>query len=306
MEMIFEHPLASEKTTIQILSGNDQHSTNKQLINFLAAIPNIAINNLSLTSAEIYSFPPIPAQQILIVLDGTGKLGDREAGIINGDLIIIPPKQSCRLLSGKDGLQATLFQLNNKQASQQPNIEIQLKIAQLLSTTEIRSHQFAQIALFESIKLGLLNDAEKFQLFTHCMQIWVSKNQTPLYHSKNEKKYNTIEFFDPMLEALIDWLNYQMIILDQIEKKILIKLVIEKAGAIYHTVVQSYVNPSLYNAFFTEHLKTYVLFSLTNDELYKQNLSSLIRIHDFLDQGWNALEAIMDRILKITEGEANL
>lgn len=182
---------------------------------------------------------------------------------------------------------------------------METKVTELLSQHQLRSFQFSQKPFFYSVKNGLLDDTEKCQKFAYCMQRWAEKNQTVLfgYANKNQPNAET-DFFDPVLEALLNWFIYQMTVLDRLEKKVLIDLVLNQANSIYHTMLKPHIaNNRALTSTLTQLKNANESLSFDEAILYSQSFETLHRIHEVMDLSWNMVEALLDRISELTNGE---
>lgn len=308
MELITERHSPRVEKKVQVLAkmNAEQHHA---LEKFLPSTSQLPIHWINLERNLSQSFVAFQLRTLLVIYQGAGKLlrPDEEAlAIYQGDTITIPAGCEYCVIAGPSGLEALSMQFADELyfdpqyqvTNQEPALQA------LFDHNEKRLQQFSNTPFFTMLRDGTLKDPKKWHMFLDCMQIWVENSNTPFFSRQENVKHSIYEhFFDPILEAAVDWFLYQMVVLDHLEKSAIVHLVIENANARYHEIAEPYFPPYIYMEYFYLHLKVDKKDTvLDRTVLQHQSSATLARIREVVDEAWDMLEVMMDRIVCLTRG----
>lgn len=200
----------------------------------------------------------------------------------------------------------------------------------LLKFNELYYHTFQQRPFFKIIATGLLNQDEKkrnaffnyVQIFSDYFQTMMQTRQAScrddkfypvfLAHFMDElghddllrQRENINEKWDPILAAVCTWFVHQMQVLDNIEKAVVMHLVLEKTGDFYH---------SLANKNLSQHVKSdYYEVHAEHDEDHSSMILDLLpgypdfvyqRLNKLLDESWRMMFTMVDRVYELVMKE---
>ena len=204
---------------------------------------------------------------------------------------------------------------------------------QLFSRNEIYMDRFDKHKLFSLVNRGLLDNPVAKSTFLDCFQVWsdyfqrmvltrastlnnrayehmtMSHLEEELGHNRQlkERRQDFEEVFDPTLEATSSWFVSQMYTATELEKVVLVHLVVEASAVFFY----SHIKPALANSPTQEHFD---LHSVLDDEHVRmgydfiseaeiQDNQSLFEIQK---KGWAMLMTVMSRISDLTVYASNI
>lgn len=281
------------------------------------------------TKIEHHQCFPIRAndyKSIFIVYKGSAKLvGQITQKITAGDVLIIPPDFNYGFEDiSQEGLAIfSLKYLNQEPANtDKSNSVYSLSLEGLLEHNEQRQKQTLENSFFTLLKSDTLNSAKKRAMFFNALQIFGDYFQTLLYTRQAtcfDQKYKAIflahlleeighdELFaarnnlekvnDSILEATSAWFCNQMLVLDNIEKTVLVHLILEQCGYHYHTYAKDKVNMDMKSDYYQIHSENDEEHAEMSMEVL-QNLhpNTYRRLHKILDDGWDMLNTMQNRV----------
>lgn len=199
----------------------------------------------------------------------------------------------------------------------------------LLETNEKYYQIFQKKPFFEMIKSGVLvKDERKREKFFNYVQIFSDYFQTMmqtrqafcrderfskifLEHFHEElghdhllrQRKNIATVWDPVLVAIYTWFVHQMQVLDNIEKAVVMHLVLEKTGDYYHSLGNQYLSKYVESEYYEVHAE--------HDEDHSNMIVDLLpgypdfvyeRLSQLLDESWNMMYVMVDRIYELVMG----
>jgi hypothetical protein len=200
-----------------------------------------------------------------------------------------------------------------------------VSLGDLLARNEERGRQILDNPFYRFFTDGTLDDPEKRDLCRSCVQTFSDVFQniiftrqatcadpafrgTFLTHFMEELGHNEMlgerregpETRDPILAATASWFASQMFMLDNVEKTVIVHLVLETSGHLFHTLARrSYLDdPS--RAYFEvhsdsdEHHRDMAMHLLTGH--HPDTYRRLMRI---LDDGWDMFDAMARRMAEL-------
>lgn len=193
----------------------------------------------------------------------------------------------------------------------------------LLHCNEDYYRQFISRPFFKVIENGLLNqDEKKKKLFFDYMQIFADYFQEMLQMRqatcKDEKFYAVFlkhfleelghnelfqqsntrkKLWDPILVAVSTWFVHQMQVLDNIEKAVVMHLVLEKGGDFYHSLGDKILSQHIQSNYYQIHAKVDEDHTAMVLELLPgYSASTYQRLNQILKESWSMLYTMVDRV----------
>lgn len=200
----------------------------------------------------------------------------------------------------------------------------------LLRSNEVYFQNFINRPFFKMIEGGLLNkDKEKKAIFFNYMQIFADYFQTMMQMRQAnccDEKFRPIflkHFFDELghddlfrqrdkitgawdsiLVAVSTWFVHQMQVLDNIEKTVVMHLVLEKGGDFYHTLGNQALTQHVQSNYYEAHAELDDGHaSMINDLLPGYPEFTYQRLHRLLKESWSMLYTMVDRVHELVMKE---
>ena len=196
----------------------------------------------------------------------------------------------------------------------------------LLATNEKYYQIFTNKPFFKMIQDGFLNKNEKqreaffnyVQIFSDYFQTMMQARQascrdekfypTFLAHFMEElghdallkKRKKVTPAWDPIIVAVCTWFVHQMQVLDNIEKTVVMHLVLEKTGDYYHALgnqaLSQYMESEYYaiHAEVDEHHSTMIMGLLPGYPAFTYQ-----RLHVILNESWQMMYTMVDRVYEL-------
>lgn len=196
----------------------------------------------------------------------------------------------------------------------------------LLQRNEQYYEKFKTRPFFALIKSDMLNTDEKkrdtffslVQLFSDYFQTMIQSRQancrdpkfydTFLTHFMEElghdellrQRKNKSQTWDPVIAAVCTWFIHQMQVLDNIEKAVVMHLVLEKTGDYYHTVGNNALSQHMQSEYYAVHAE--------HDEDHSAMIMDLLpgypdfvydRLAQLIDESWQMMYTMVDRVYEL-------
>lgn len=167
------------------------------------------------------------------------------------------------------------------------------KHSKLLSAIQVFSDYFQKIVMLRAV----LNDNIYFNKITqqHLREEFSHNEQLRTYRK------NKMDIWDPILEATASWFTWKMFTLDNIEKTVLMHLVLEKSGSLFFKKAQTIMAHFGDNSYFITHAQADEEHTMMAKE-YLENLpyKTYLEISKAHQQGWDMMESACHRMAVIT------
>lgn len=187
--------------------------------------------------------------------------------------------------------------------------------------------EFSKIRFFSAMENGTYDNPLNRQMFMNCLQYWsnifqdivllrkvTSKNKmfTKIAdeHLEEEIGHNKLllgregaqDISDPILHATSQWWPYQMLIMDNIEKSVLVHMVLEASGTEFHRHANKVFKSEVQSNYFDLHEECDEGHSELADHLLMGHPPEMYaNLACVLDEGWEMLSALFERILLLVE-----
>jgi quercetin dioxygenase-like cupin family protein len=304
-------------------------------------IPNLAHLSMAwakLSKGESLATHKHPEASLIIICKGKGRLiGQKQAELGEGDIALIPP--NCEhgfVCEYTEGLHALSIQFDEMgglyENPEQALVEFinektdLFTLQDLLRFNNAKLEQFKQRPMFTMLQDGTLEDPELRKVFLDALQVWVDKNQLLLFTRqamcRDEKYYATFlqhfqeevnhdkmysaresltDYKDPVIDAIACWFIHQMFQLDNAEKAALIHLVIENGSHYYHQIARPILQASINQEYFDVHEADTEHAAMGARMLQGLDSPTYLRLKDIIEEGWEMIMAMVDRVVEIVE-----
>jgi hypothetical protein len=184
--------------------------------------------------------------------------------------------------------------------------------------------------LFALVRSGRLDNARCRSRFLDAVQVWSNWYQkaitarsvftedpqfVPLFqqHLEEERGHNTRlandrgdrgePLWDPVLEATSSWFAWKMLALDNLEKAVLVHLVLEAAGVTFHSVAQPIMDAYRETDYFALHTHAdEVHEAMALDHLKGLQPETYRRLMRVQDDGWEMFNTLCARMAALADG----
>ena len=198
-----------------------------------------------------------------------------------------------------------------------------ITLDRLLIVNEVHFQTFTQRPFFKMIQSGVLNQDEKkrtaffnyMQIFADYFQTMIQMRQatcsddrfypTFLKHFLDELGHDNLfrqrdeiqNVWDPILVAVMTWFVHKMQVLDNVEKTVVMHLVLEKGGDYYHSIGNQTLTQHMASSYYAAHEEL--------DEGHASMAMNLLsgypkfvyhRLNHLLRESWLMLYAMVDRV----------
>jgi quercetin dioxygenase-like cupin family protein len=279
---------------------------------------------------------PVPSM-ILIVEGSARTTGDKRAVMNAGDALLVPQRRPHGFIglapNGFWGLSiqfdsrglyediedpwATFIPRENSTGTAESQVE------ELFKKNEEYMERFDKHRLFVLVKNGLLNNPVARRKFLDCFQVWsnyfqkmvlsrVVTLQDPAFeelawaHLTEELGHNRDlaksrpdlqPVFDPILEGVCSWFASKVGAISDIEKVVLVHLVVEASAVYFYKHVQPAMSANTAKNHFDKH-KTddEAHVAMGYDFLRKVTTADWPRLFEIQRQGWAMLMSVMGRV----------
>jgi hypothetical protein len=110
-------------------------------------------------------------------------------------------------------------------------------------------------------------------------------------------RQDAVTLEDTLFEATLGWFNYQMVVLDNVDRTVLMHLVLEMAGDHFHNLAVGILDRHVTSPYFQTHAEHDADHATAGVELLQGHSDATYeRLGLLVDAGWNMLEASFDRV----------
>ncbi|HEY1534542.1 MAG TPA: hypothetical protein VGF76_11000, partial [Polyangiaceae bacterium] len=200
-------------------------------------------------------------------------------------------------------------------------------LQKLLALNESFAEGYRGNAMFQLVSSGELQRREMRARFFDCVQVWSSYFQRAIFArsaATDDRRFGVVfrkhlieEFghdldlarerggtrpvWDPVLDACGNWFCWKMLTCDNVEKIILIHLVLEVGGSVISAHAGPAINPLGETSYFAVHDEADALHQELGLELL-QNVpeASFPRLFQVQAEGWDMLNLLSKRIAELS------
>ena len=200
-------------------------------------------------------------------------------------------------------------------------------LEQLLDFIEKRRSKFLQLPLCTMLAGEPLRDAKKRRTFLACARRFSINFQRLLFlrqglctdprfydlflqHLNEEIGHDKLladaevpePISDTLFEATITWFNFQMVALDNVERAVLMHLVLEVAGDAMHALTTRQLSVHVASGYFDVHAELDAGHSnMVTPVLQDLTATHYQRLGQIAESGWDMIDAVMNRCFQLME-----
>ena len=278
---------------------------------------------------------PVPSM-ILIVEGSARTTGDKHAVMNAGDALLVPQRRPHGFVGlPPNGFWGLSIQFDSRGlyediedpwatflAEEQSASSGESPVEQLLKKNEQYMERFDKHRLFVLIRNGLLSDPQARRRFLDCFQVWsnhfqkmvlnrVVTLQDPLFeelawlhlleelgHNRDLAKSRTDlqPVFDPILEGVCSWFPSKIGMVSDLEKVVLVHLVVEASAVFFYKHVQPAMGATSKGHFEKHKSADEEHVEMGCVALREVAYADWPRLFEIQRQGWAMLMAVMGRI----------
>ena len=299
----------------------------------------LSLSWVRLEPGEVLDIHVHAIDSMIVVAHGEGRvLGDLEASFGDGDIILIPSGYRHGFEgAGSEGFWALSTQFEGRGIYERPTeplvkFESTSGLSELLSRNRQYCEEYRSNPIFDFVTTERVADPERRRRFLCCVQVFSGYFQKailgrtaftddPAYsaifrrHLDEEYGHDTRlsrdrgpeagSVWDPVLEATASWFVVKMLSLDNLEKLVLIHLVLEGAGSVFHEVAAPRMAQFGETDYFAHHCEADKAHAdLSIEELEGHEKVTYKRLMQIQRQGWDMLNTLCTRMVEVADGSA--
>lgn len=305
----------------------------KGLGSFIPENARLAISWVRLAKNEKLDVHTHPIASLYIVSEGEGVLlgGDTDKVLKAGDVICIPPGCDHGFIGAGDsgywGLSIQFAERGLYEDPSRPLVTFNDPYAlydQLIADNERYAEKFADNSIFDVLLKDELDPAVRSK-FLDYLQILSDQFQKMVllrsgicddasfngefddhlkeefghHHLLRNSRTDLVSRTDAPFEALCIWFNHQMLVLDNIEKLVLVHLVVEASAHVFYSKIKKVFDSSKLTHF-DEHSDHDHDHQGVNRKFFKNmTTAQFSRIQEIQRQGWSVVEKQYQRLSEI-------
>ncbi len=300
---------------------------NKVLQEFMPDNARLSMSWTKLKNNEVLEVHQHPTSSMIIIYAGGGKvIGDLEASLEAGDIVTIPPGYKHGFIGGDESLFAISVQfdgpglyedLTNARVS---FVESRNGLDKLLERNSIRVKKYINHPFVQMLTDGTLDEPNKRNTFEMLLKNRSEKFQSIMFlrqgGTQNKRFYSVFKqhlieelghddlikapenrIMDPVIESCSEWFLSKMLLLDNVEKAVVMHLVLEEGAHEFHE--------RAINLASIQENKEYYETHANHDENHSQLANHLLvdlpevqyeELIKLLDMSWDILECMLGRI----------
>jgi quercetin dioxygenase-like cupin family protein len=309
-----------------------------QIAAFLPESARLALSWVHLDAGESLDTHIHEIDSLIIVANGHGRVvGDLEDSFSEGDIVLIPQGHRHGFEgTGSDGFWAISTQFEQRGIYENPDnplvkFEGTNSLANLLLRNDSLREEHHTNRIFDFVSGEQIRDPARRQRFMHCVQVWSGYYQKTLMartaftedlkyaaifrrHLNEEYGHDTALnldlgsaariVWDPLLDATASWFLVKMLTLDNLEKLVLIHLVLETAGSTFHKVAATAMARFGETNYFSQHSEVDDQHaSVAIEMLEGHDSSTYAHLMEIQRQGWDMLNKLCERMVEIANDD---
>ena len=271
-----------------------------------------------------------PTESMIIICNGEGELiGQKQQPLKKGDIVMIPPFCQHGFFGGGDnGMECLSIQFEDRglyENTANPRVVFSdhaVTYEDVLQYSKERLHRIKQTPCFMMMKNKEPLSHEQKLKFLDCLQLFSNHFQHMMFvrqatcldpryrhvfteHLQEEfghdllleQRDNKTELKDPVLDATLGWFTHQMYIRDNVEKAVIVHMVVESPADEFHGLAHAMLADLIRSNFFERHEEADDNHSNMADQLLQdQHPMVYPRIKALLEEAWDMLETVLNRI----------
>lgn len=311
---------------------------NNNLEQFIPESSKLSISWVRLDKGQVLDIHKHPIDSMIIITNGEVALcGDKEDILYTGDIVAIPKNCTHGFIGrGNNGFHGLSIQFENRGLYEDiasPLVEFignnrEGPYEKLISDNARYVEEFDNNALFILMRSNTFNDLNLRNKFFDCFQVFSNYFQKmmmnrvcftdnelylPIFelHLEEEFGHNTRlkedrnkrqQYWDPILEATSLWFASKMLSLDNLEKIVLVNLVVETSACTFYKNAKNIFALNKQNSkHFDIHMTDIdnVHANLGSDLIMACKVTDFIHLANVQKQGWEMLNTAFNRIAEL-------
>ena len=311
-------------------------SKHPELAEFIPQQNKFAISWVRLEKDQELSVHQHSETSLIIICEGSGQtLGATETNIEPGDIVLVPAYSLHGFKGTNEGFWALSIQFNGKalyEDTMQPQVIFNtqktdpVKITDtLLQDNRVYLNNFRNSRLLSLINSPLMDNPEIRKTLLDCLQIWsdlfqdllhlrMAMTRDPLHKKiafdhliaelehnnnlRNQRDSNHSSISDTIFHSVMEWFRYQMLYRNDMVKTLLMHIVLEGSGEIFHRAAANVFSSMPH---FQEHSRDdgdHV--SMGMKLLNQASPKEIAELREILGEGWNMIILLCDRFADIS------
>lgn len=308
-------------------------AAHKDLAEFAQQSRGLAISWVHLSEGQVLAEHRHDEATMILVTEGKGEvLGDPRKPIKDGDAILVPAGCLHGFKGHTGGFWALSIQFSGValyENPERPRVRFETDCVNGPATRVLASNgnhieRFRRSSLMSLLSSTPIEDADVRCRLLSCLQTWSDAFQVLLHlraaltgdvdhgrlaashaaeemgHNDNLKEQRHSECdvgWDSHLQGSIAWFKYQMVAASDLERTVLMHMVLEASGAVFHQkAAQIFVDMP----HFSEHAEDDMLHAECAAALIgRATTAQLLGIELILARGWSMMIALCDRMAEI-------
>lgn len=224
-----------------------------------------------------------------------------------------------------EGLEGISIQFDSEALFENtPNIEFAARplstADRLIAYNEEKCRDIESSPFFELFRNGTMQDEDNMTMFKARLRQWSGLFQHIMYsrqfstvdklfsgifleHLKEELGHDEMlpetGYWDPEIDAFGNWFVLKMLQLDNLEKLVVVHLVLEKCADVFHSFAKRYISES------GEYIDAHAELDHEHSELGKELYDNLteeqyVRMERLCEHSWHMLELLLNRVAVLT------
>lgn len=306
-------------------------SSQTDLADFIPTENHLAISWVHLKGDQILAAHRHPEPSLILVSEGQGlTLGDVEQSINAGDTVLVPSGSLHGFRGVGEGFWALSIQFNGKalyENSITPSVSFEATesaIDKLLNRNKQHLEAYSRSDLMQLLDSVAIHNTATQEVLLDCLQTWSDYFQRLLLlraalsqhsehqcvaadHLKDELGHNDNlraqrggkhgRIWDATMQSVMEWFKHRIMVVSDIEKTLLMHLIIEASGEVFHKKASAIFSDMLH---FQEHGDDDGDHAAYGVALLKK--ASAAEVNDLLgplDEGWQMMTLLCDRMAEM-------
>jgi mannose-6-phosphate isomerase-like protein (cupin superfamily) len=218
---------------------------------FMPAISEFSLSWALLPFEDVLEAHTHPIQSMMVIAAGSGEVfGDLCGPLKEGDVLVVPAGCSHGFRGGPEGMRVVTVQLGqgfytDRKEPRIAFVDAEPSLKALLAFNATRVAEFNQSSIFELLADGALEQPGKKRRFLDLVNVWLDGTETlrasrratsrnPDYAPDDAPQWSAARgretrVHDSVLQAMVAWFDYQMFVLDDVEKAAIAELVVKRS-----------------------------------------------------------------------------
>lgn len=312
----------------------------ERLAQFMPADSGTSISWTRLEPGEVLEIHTHPVPSMIVICEGTGRtIGDEERDIAEGDVVMVPIGSRHGFVGTGTGFWALSVQFEPRGLYEDPadpwvtfieedtpQVVPEDGMAELMARHAQHLDTFLTHPLFLLAHSGRLQAPGVRARLLDCLQVWsthfqkmvmarVVVSHQPRFaelaqahqreesghdHALSMNRRDARPVWDPVLESTASWFVGKMLSLSDLERLVLVHLVVEGAGSVFYREMLPYLSTAETRAHFEPHLDADVEHVAMAVELLQRTpVADWRPLFEIQKRGWAMMRTMLGRMVEL-------